>query len=61
MKHLKCSWNKHKWNPYNEVCLEMYEIYTILVIFLEQMDLKTTLKTLIKKVTKIGYLRIIDI
>jgi len=39
----------------------MYEIYTILVIFLEQMDLKTTLKTLIKKVTKIGYLRIIDI
>lgn len=50
MKHFKCSLNKHKWNPYNELCLETHEICTILIIFLEQMDLKIALKTLIKKV-----------
>lgn len=48
--HLKCSLNKHTWNRYNELCLEMHEICTILIIFWEQMDLKITLKTLIRKV-----------
>lgn len=63
MKHLKCSLNKHECTPCNELCLEMHEICTILIIFWEQMDLNIMLKTLIKKkcVTKIGSIQLIDV